>query len=476
MRNGLTLILTLWTATAAAASNIDLATVPDRETVQLTIYNSEDLTLVRETRQIVFTPGNNPLQFSWANTLIDPTSVQLRFLSHADKLDVLDTTFPHDRPQELVWNVGSEHAGEATVEISYFTSGVTWSADYTVIAEADESAARVEGFVTVSNNSGESYEDAQVRLVVGTINLVEQIADLAQRAGQDPASLNEAERSYFQRQSARQMVLRAEAADAAPTSTSAPARPKEIVKQGLSEYFIFTIEGTETVPHGSRKRMPSFAAEAVPLRVEYRYRPAEYGHQLVQLYLMTNDEASELGQSPLPDGQVRVLRRKADGRGLSFVARQQVRYIPIGEDIEVNLGPDPDVAFSRTPLRVFRENIWLQVRTPDVIRPLDEPGGVRFDSRSRVIGWDQHEVIRRRIHNGTARPINVEIREWISGDATIVADLGMERHDNQTAVYRETLAAGERWDAVFEAVTRQGRNAKQQRLEIRNALPAEVAR
>ncbi len=222
--------------------------------------------------------------------------------------------------------------------------------------------------------------------------------------------------------------------------------------------------------------MPSFAAEAVPLRVEYRYRPAEYGHQLVQLYLMTNDEASELGQSPLPDGQVRVLRRKADGRGLSFVARQQVRYIPIGEDIEVNLGPDPDVAFSRTPLRVFRENIWLQVRTPDVIRPLDEPGGVRFDSRSRVIGWDQHEVIRRRIHNGTARPINVEIREWISGDATIVADLGMERHDNQTAVYRETLAAGERWDAVFEAVTRQGRNAKQQRLEIRNALPAEVAR
>ncbi len=197
MRNGLTLILTLWTATAAAASNIDLATVPDRETVQLTIYNSEDLTLVRETRQIVFTPGNNPLQFSWANTLIDPTSVQLRFLSHADKLDVLDTTFPHDRPQELVWNVGSEHAGEATVEISYFTSGVTWSADYTVIAEADESAARVEGFVTVSNNSGESYEDAQVRLVVGTINLVEQIADLAQRAGQDPASLNEAERSFF---------------------------------------------------------------------------------------------------------------------------------------------------------------------------------------------------------------------------------------------------------------------------------------
>ena len=61
--------------------NIDLSTVPSRNTVQLTIYNSEDLTLVRETRKVTFKLGSNPLQFSWANTLIDPTSVELRFLT-----------------------------------------------------------------------------------------------------------------------------------------------------------------------------------------------------------------------------------------------------------------------------------------------------------------------------------------------------------------------------------------------------------
>ena len=37
------------------AKNIDLSTVPDRDTVQLTIYNSEDLTLVRETRNTLCT-------------------------------------------------------------------------------------------------------------------------------------------------------------------------------------------------------------------------------------------------------------------------------------------------------------------------------------------------------------------------------------------------------------------------------------
>ena len=166
MKHLLPLVL-LAIASVARAGNIDLSTVPDRDTVQLTIYNAEDLTLVRETRKVVFKEGGNPLQFSWAGTLIDPTSVQLRFLTDPDKLTVLDTTFPHDRPQVLYWNVGSELAGEATVEISYFTSGISWAADYTVIAAPEEDAAKIEGYVTVSNQSGEDYEDAEVRLVVG---------------------------------------------------------------------------------------------------------------------------------------------------------------------------------------------------------------------------------------------------------------------------------------------------------------------
>jgi hypothetical protein len=164
----------------ARAENIDLSTIPSREGVQLTIYNSEDITLVRETRQVTFKQGANPLQFSWANTLIDPSSIELKFLTQADKLDVLDTTFPHDKPQMLTWNVQSEFDGAATIQITYFTSGITWSADYVAIANAQETALKLEGFVRVHNNSGEEYEDTQVRLVVGTINLVEKIAQLAQ--------------------------------------------------------------------------------------------------------------------------------------------------------------------------------------------------------------------------------------------------------------------------------------------------------
>src|SRR6478672_1267911 len=162
-------ILSLWVllvvviaARSGVAGNVDLSTVPKRNTLQLTIYNSEDLTLVRETRVVTFKKGVNPLQFSWANTLIDPTSVELKFLTKPDQLDVLDTTFPHDKPQMLYWNVQSDFDGEATIEITYFTSGITWSADYVAIADKDEANVALDGFVRVYNNSGEEYESASV--------------------------------------------------------------------------------------------------------------------------------------------------------------------------------------------------------------------------------------------------------------------------------------------------------------------------
>ena len=90
---------------------------------------------------------------------------------------------------------------------------------------------------------------------------------------------------------------------------SAPVmKEKAVIKEGLSEYFIYTIEGTETIPNGWSKRLRSFEAREVPFEIQYRYREPEYGPQLVRMYLMRNDKDSELGTTPLPDGVFRVFR------------------------------------------------------------------------------------------------------------------------------------------------------------------------
>ena len=254
------------------AGNVDLATVPERRTVQLTIYNSEDLTLVRESRVVTFKRGVNPLQFSWANTLIDPTSVDLRFRQPRTGLDVLDTTFPHDRPQTLYWNVQSDTDREATIEISYFTSGITWAADYLAVADPEEKHLRLESFVRVRNQSGEDYENAQVRLVVGTINLVEKIAELAKVPVGRVNELKREDYRDLRQKAARKMMappapVMEMAAGAIAYDSATLEAPKEIIKEGLSEYFIYTIEGTETVPNGWAKRLRSFEADAVPMTV-----------------------------------------------------------------------------------------------------------------------------------------------------------------------------------------------------------------
>src|SRR5580765_4709626 len=163
---------------AQAPARIHVVTLPGRNSVQLTIYNSVDLTLVRETRVLTFRKGLNWLEFSWANTLIDPTSVELRSVTHPDQLDVLDVSFPPRVTNTLEWRINSDFAGEVQIEIRYFTSGIRWSADYVAEAARNEKIMNLAGNVRVTNNSGEDYENAQLRLVVGVIRLVEDIADL----------------------------------------------------------------------------------------------------------------------------------------------------------------------------------------------------------------------------------------------------------------------------------------------------------
>jgi hypothetical protein len=467
LSGSMAVLLGLVARTGLEAKNVDLSTVPQRDTVQLTIYNSEDLTLVRETRKVSFKKGTNPLQFSWANTLIDPTSVQLRFLTDPDKLEVLDTTFPHDKPQMLYWNVQSEIDGEATVEITYFTSGISWSADYVLIADQDEKDVRFEGFVRVFNNSGEEYEAAQVRLVVGKINLVEKIAKLARIPMQKVAEMEKAKREEARKRVVRELMELPAAAPAGAAAESKPAAPKEIIKEGLSEYFIYTIEGTETVKNGWSKRMRSLKPVQVPLKIQYRYREPEYGPRLVRMYLMRNDKESKLGTTPLPDGMVRVFRD--NGRdGLSFLVAQHVNYIPIGDKIELNLGPDPEVIFELVKLRVWRDNIWMHIDGTDLYRRVDKPG-IAIDIHSSVAGWDDHTLYTQRVRNYSAKPIDLEVRRSFNGHVEFRSLLKATLHDYRTVQYTATVPPGQKADLLYEVLVHQGRNHKQDNVTLQEA-------
>jgi hypothetical protein len=395
-RAGLTLglaVLLLFSSQPATAK-IDLVTLPERGDIELTIYNNEDLTLVRERRTMSFTEGKNELQFGWANTLIDPTSLHLKVLDGDDFINVEDISYPPNTQNVLIWNIYADQAGTGKVEISYFTSGISWSADYVLKADKDEAKARLEGYVGVTNKSGEDYENATTRLLVGEINMVEKIAQLAragiagQRARQDVmrGAVAKAE---------RRALFAGESVGAAPAAL-AMDQAKEVVKEGVSEYYLFTIEGKEDLTNGLNKRLPSFEADDVPIILTYKYDQRRYGNQIAKFYKLLNNEESELGDAPLPNGMYRVFRDTPDG-SLSYEGAHSERYVPIGEELELNLGSDGLIVMEQEQMNFVRENLV-------------------FNSSNNVVGQETISDFDVTLRNSKTQQVPLEIRIHFSGD------------------------------------------------------------
>jgi hypothetical protein len=213
--------------------------------------------------------------------------------------------------------------------------------------------------------------------------------------------------------------------------------------------------------------MRSFEGQTVPFKIQYRYRVPEYGDQLVRMYLLTNDEESKLGTTPLPDGVVRVFRQN-NRDGLSFLVAQPIKYIPIGDKIELNLGPDPEVIFELVKLRTWRDNLWMQIQGADVFKRVDEPG-VQIEVNSVLVGWDDHTLYAQRIRNYTKKPIEVEIRRTLPGHIVFRSLLGAKTFDFQTVEYHATVKPMEKGSLPYEVLQHQCRNAKQNNVAVEEA-------
>ena len=393
MRRLIFTLLTVLVLAGAAQAKIDLVTLPSRETVQLTIYNSADLTLVRESRGLTLKKGQNDLQFSWENTLIDPTSLAMIPKADADKIDIADLTFPPRVKNLGLWNVQSAVSGMVPVEISYLTSGLSWRAFYMGTLTEDEKTMRLQAYVRVTNNSGEDYADAQTRLIVGKVHMLDRIAELARRQhpygrpGQ-PMPMDEAEKSNRKlRRSLREEVVALAGAPAA----AEPSRRKEVTKEGLSEYFLYTIEGTETIANGWSKRLLSFEEEAVPVVNLYKFEQERYGDSVVRFLSFANDEEHELGDTPIPGGLLKVYRDVGQGGHLSYTGQSSFKYIPVDEDVELNLGAVADVIVEPKLMDYKTENY-------------------RFDRDGNVSGWDEVRTFEIEARNTRDIPVKVEIK------------------------------------------------------------------
>src|SRR5436309_11394627 len=227
-----------------AAQNVEQTTTArDRESVNITVYNS-NLGLVRETRRIELSSGRIALHFADVTAQIRPETVHLASLTAPAALRILEQNYQYDllNPSKLldkfvgkeitlvlrhfqnntesfepvqatllsnnggpvwringqivinrsniaemrfpdvpknlvatptlVWDVENGTAGVQTVEASYLTGGMNWRADYVLLVNADDTKGDLQGWVTLTNSSGATFEDARLQLVAGDVNRV----------------------------------------------------------------------------------------------------------------------------------------------------------------------------------------------------------------------------------------------------------------------------------------------------------------
>jgi hypothetical protein len=388
----------------------------------MTIYNAVDLTLVQESRTLILKKGLNRIQYQWAGTLIDATSLELRCLDQAAKVEVLDLIYPPNAPATLVWQIQSEIDGPAKFEISYFTSGLTWGADYVLRAAPDERTAELEGWVSVTNGSGEDYPKVEVRLVVGSINLVEQIRDLATNQLQERSR---GVRKEELRKAGRALMAADAAVPAAPAAAfareMASAKP-EVVSARLGDYHIFTVSGVQQVRNGATTRFQAITTKQ-PMKLEVLYRVGFLTDHALKLYRFINDKDHHLPDGPLPEGLWHVFRvTDAKTRSLSYSGATGNVYVPPGQKVELNLGVDPAIA-------VKQVHEWHGETNH------------HYNQQGRVDAFTTHDRFRFRLVNTAKIPVSVEYLVNANGDWTIEGLTG-ERRDQSTYRHQAQVAAG----------------------------------
>ena len=238
----------------------------------------------------------------------------------------------------LNWLLRADKSGHGDAELSYVTGGMSWQADYNLVAAEKGDALDIVGWVTMENHTGHTFENARIKLLAGDVNKIQ------------PTDYRD-----FQYVAAKAMA-----------SNEAAAPP--VTERSFDEYHMYTIAQATTL-HDQEVKQVEFvhASNAVGKRIyvydganidwtQYRYWAPEnirnnrdFGTQCnKKVWVMqqfVNSEKNGLG-IPLPKGRLRFYRRDADGN-LEFTGESMIDHTPKDETVRVYTGNAFDLTGER---------------------------------------------------------------------------------------------------------------------------------
>ncbi|MCP3903996.1 MAG: DUF4139 domain-containing protein [Planctomycetes bacterium] len=151
-------VVAVLAAAAPALAGVKLITLPARERVEIQLDHGS-ATLVEEERVVPLAAGVNDVVFAWANTSIDPGTIQLRCLTNPDQIKILSVSYPPNE-NALTWQVASPRAGSARMRISYLIGRLDKTFAYRATASNDERTLTLRQYIHLHNRANERFGTA----------------------------------------------------------------------------------------------------------------------------------------------------------------------------------------------------------------------------------------------------------------------------------------------------------------------------
>lgn len=277
----------------------------------------------------------------------------------------------------------SDRNGAADVELSYITGGMSWAADYNLVAPSEGNIIDLTGWVTMDNQSGKSYENARIKLMAGDVSKLQP----------QPAVMSGFRRGGI--------------AGGAMLGGGPP-----VTEKTFDEYHLYSLARSTTLRDRETKQVEFLRASGIESKQIYVYDGAyidrnryrgwtqvtirnqpEYGTESnPKIWVMCEFENSEengLGM-PLLKGRLRFYRK--DGEQLEFVGENTIDHTPKDETVRAYTGNAFDIVGERqqTDFKVDRSAETADESFKIVLRNhKDEEAEVRVvEHLYRWVNWE----------------------------------------------------------------------------------------
>jgi hypothetical protein len=313
----------------------------------------------------------------------------------------------------LDWRIHADEAAKLNAELCYVTRGMSWEADYNVVAPENGDLMDFTGWITIANRSGKVFKEAKLQFIAG-----------------DVAKLKDDEVSAYEAASPNQ----------ARAVLDYGVGGAKVTQEAFDEFHLYSLPLPTTLHDDETKQVEFVRAMAVKTQRIFIYdgfaahSRAFSGSSMEAIRDMDgfgtgshpkvwvireikNNEANHLGV-PLPRGRVRFYRQDSRGN-LQFTGEDRIDHTPKDETLRLFLGNSFDLVGERKR---------TDFKTDKTVGWLDETFEIKVRNRKK------DEAVEIRVIEHLSRWTNWEIRD---------NSMKFEKKDAQTIEFRVPLKPGE---------------------------------